>query len=258
MIQRREQLLQAYQYVCRPYDQDRSKVVYLLMMAAPGSGKTRMINAIPQSMHVIQEEIERILNETQNLQEELDEANASPKRNLKSVGLISNKILSNKCRIDQLRDIKAYVETNVVFLPITFNSENPFRESETNSSWMIASRMLFKYYAINIGFAKFCKIIKESLGEIFPKQALEAIRHDQMFGGDDDESKRKSDQCRVFLMVDEMGLIHVPDLQDRVFQVLRGSFIGEITLFFHLFLFLSFSLASLSWISFSFSFFFCV
>jgi len=141
-----------------------------------------------------------------------------------------------------LKEVKTYVETNVVFLPITFNSETPFFNSETDSDWMIVSRMLFKYYGQGMRFRVFCETIQHQLGEISPKQALKVIRYDQMIDGDDDESKRKSDQCRVFLMVDEMGLIRKHDLQDEVFQNLRESFIGEIprSLSFLFSLFLSF------------------
>jgi len=231
VIQRRQQLLQAYQYVYEPYDKDETKVQYLLMMASPGSGKTRMINAIPQSIHVIQEEIDRIVEKMQKIQLKLEKAKAkeTSERDEELISSISNKISETKVRIENLKQIKKYVETNVVFLPITFNSETAFSNSETDSDWVIASRMLFKYYGANMVFQEFCETIKHDLGQISPKQALEAIRYDQMFDGDDDKSKRKSDQCRVFLMVDEMGLIRNHDLQDKVFQNLRESFIGEIT-----------------------------
>jgi len=199
---------------------DATKIQNLLMIAPPGSGKTRMINAIPHSIHVIDEEILRLT----NLEKEFT---LSLPRNSHQQEEIFRSILQCQTEIQILHDVKCYVKKNVFFLPITFNSETSFSALDTNPNWSVVRRMLFKYYAKDIGFAEFCILLMPVVGNISPIQAIEAVVYDQTKDGDDDPVKRKNNGCRILLSVDEMGCIVNNTFHDQVFDLLRNLFLCE-------------------------------
>jgi len=228
LLQRREQLLQVYRYINKPHKGDVTKSKYLLMMAPPGSGKTRMINSISTSVSVLEDEIGRLSRIQNDLNTTLNNLKSKKKQDPKKIASTETSIHASTASITELRDVQSFIRENVIFLPITFNGEMSLNKAQTRHfdyNWEVVSRLIFSYYALDLFFLDFQNLVREELHGITPMQIIEAIRYDKM--NQDDDPGEKSSSCRVFIMVDEIGLIDNEVSREAVFSLLKDSLMSK-------------------------------
>lgn len=216
-FERDEQLLKIYRKLTFPQeDETGERVGIMIMLAGSGCGKTHMIDTIPRSLSIVDEDIQR-------LQDILAALNSSDES--------TETIQYIRAKIRELEEIKTFVQKKVIFLPITFNNRTEYEpdlEASYSPEVLLISRVLFTYFStLPTTFTVFCQTFHSLIKSITLREAVECIRFDQMNGGDTDleRDNRKTEDSRVLLMVDEIAKVGDINKQKGLYSAIKQNFL---------------------------------
>ncbi len=237
-ILREDQLFEIYKYI---FDKPSSERVDLaVMFSPPGSGKTKMLFALPRQTNAIRKKRDDFIQDINLL------LKSDPN---------SEKIQSTAIMINKMPSIKEYVDSNVVFLPITFNGGSEWSDLDENLSMIkailsVVARMIFSHFTFGVPFNQFFLFFLDVFRSMSLLDAVQVIRHDCILEGGEEEEKtfRKPQDCRLLLSVDELVKVQPSSRRDHIFSSIKNElliFSGQESLSNRLYstlLFFSFSL----------------